>query len=105
MFVDGTVTSEFGRLRQVLIHRPGREQERSVPWEGEHAMLTSNPVSSGELTADHDALSAFLKREIGAENVLTVSQLLAEVFELADGARRREILKDVFGPGIMDGKN
>jgi arginine deiminase len=92
------ITSEFTQLHKVMIHIPGAEYERCLPWEGEHPFLDGNVLSLDELLQEHNQLKAFLVAEIGAENVLTVSNLLAETFAGANGSQRQKILQDLVGP-------
>src|SRR5260221_55026 len=90
------VTSEYSTLRKVIIHTPGSERERFVPWGREHPFLMDYANSVEEMQDEHNALKSFLINEIGPENVLTVRQLITEIFEHSDERRRQEILCDLF---------
>jgi arginine deiminase len=82
------VESEVGRLRSVLVHRPGAEL-LEVDSANARRMLFAGPVDLEEAQREHDALAATLRAR-GVE-VLYVEELLIEV--LGD-IRRREALLD-----------
>ena len=77
------VYSESGRLRTVLVHRPGRAVERLTPANRED-FLFDDLVWVERAQAEHDALCAAL-RDRGVE-VLYLEQLLAQTFEASPAA-------------------
>ena len=84
------VESEVGRLRSVLVHRPGSEL-LEVKLANARRMLFAGPVDLGQAQREHDELAATL-RAVGVE-VLYLEELLTEV--LADPRRRRRLLDAV----------
>jgi arginine deiminase len=82
------VESEVGRLRSVLVHRPGAEL-LEVDSANARRMLFAGPVDLDEAQREHDALAGTLRAR-GVE-VLYLEELLVEV--LGD-IRRREALLD-----------
>lgn len=80
---DPGVFSESGKLRTVLVHRPGRALERLTPANREH-FLFDDLVWVERAQAEHDAFTDIL-RERGVE-VLSVEQLLAETLEASEEA-------------------
>jgi arginine deiminase len=69
------VDSEVGRLRTVLLHRPGPELKRLTPRNNDSLLFDGIPWV-GRARAEHDAFAAALRGH-GVE-VLYVSELLAE---------------------------
>jgi arginine deiminase len=67
--------SEIGKLRTVLVHRPGRALERLTPANREY-LLYDDLVWVERAQAEHDAFTAAM-RDRGVE-VLELEQLLAE---------------------------
>jgi arginine deiminase len=86
------VESEVGRLRSVLVHRPGAEL-LDVDSANARRMLFAGPVDLDEAQREHDALAATL-RALGVE-VLYLEELLIEV--LSDSRRREALLDAMLG--------
>jgi arginine deiminase len=80
------VDSEVGRLRSVLVHRPGDEL-RAIDRRNAARMLFAGPVDLAQAQTQHDAFTAALRAD-GVE-VLYVEELLAQV-----AARRPDALLD-----------
>jgi len=78
------VYSETGRLKTVLVHRPGLALERLTPTNREE-LLFDDLVWVERAQAEHDAFAAAL-RERGVE-VLYVERLLAETLDASEEAR------------------
>ena len=109
-------TSEIGRLRKVMLHRPGRELENLMPEYLERLLFDDIPYLK-VAQAEHDAFADCL-RDNGAE-VVYLRDLVAETIaepevrqELVEqfldeaeitGHRIREILRDYFA--IMSGEH
>ncbi len=89
-----SITSEYKKLKLVLVHTPGEEHNQVIPWEGDHPMMGEYPRVFAELRRNHKGLKDFLVSEIGAENVLEVADLLKDIFENEDYQHRYRILSD-----------
>lgn len=72
------VASEVGNLKQVIVHRPGREMDRLTPGNKDE-LLFDDVVWTEQAQKEHDSFVASLRAE-GAE-VLYVEELLAEALE------------------------
>ena len=109
-------TSEIGRLRKVMLHRPGRELENLMPEYLERLLFDDIPYLR-VAQAEHDAFAGCL-RENGAEVVylqdlveetILVPEVRRELVEQfldesgVDKHRVREILQDYFA-GMDDHK-
>ncbi|WP_328600871.1 arginine deiminase [Actinomadura physcomitrii] len=81
------VTSEVGRLRTVLLHRPGAELKRLTPRNSDKLLFDAIPWV-GRAQEEHDAFAEAL-RERGVE-VLYVTELLQDALEY-EGAREQAI--------------
>ena len=84
------VDSEIGRLRRVLVHRPGREIDWMVPSMME-SLLFDDILDGDEGRDEHDVFRRILI-EAGVE-VLDSQDLLADV--LADEAARKRLLDEL----------
>src|SRR5712691_10483688 len=73
------VDSEVGRLRTVLLHRPGPELKRLTPRNNDQLLFDGIPWV-GRAQEEHDAFAATL-RDRGVE-VLYVADLLEDVLEV-----------------------
>ncbi|MFD0853622.1 arginine deiminase family protein, partial [Actinomadura adrarensis] len=75
------VTSEVGRLRTVLLHRPGAELKRLTPRNSDKLLFDAIPWV-GRAQEEHDAFAEVLRtRDV---EVLYVGELLQEVLEYQD---------------------
>lgn len=88
------ITSEYGKLKKVLVHTPGAEHRQLIPWEGDHPLMGDDPRAYLELQKNHADLKNALIEEAGADNVLELTALLEEVFDAANGKKRYQILKE-----------
>jgi len=84
------VDSEVGRLRTVLLHRPGRELKRLTPRNNDSLLFDGIPWV-GRAREEHDAFAEAL-RSRGVE-VLYLGDLLKETLEV--GAARTEVTATV----------
>ena len=75
------VTTEVGRLRTVLLHRPGPELQRLTPRNNDQLLFDGIPWVS-RAQEEHDAFAEALRGR-GVE-VLYLTELLAETLESAD---------------------
>jgi arginine deiminase len=81
------VTSEVGRLRTVLLHRPGNELKRLTPRNNDKLLFDGIPWV-GRAQEEHDAFAQALRdRDV---EVLYLIELLAETLE-SEEARERAI--------------
>jgi len=84
------IESEIGKLKKVLIHRPGKELERIVPDSLKELLFEDIPWLK-RMQEEHDAFAAILKQR-GAE-VYYVEDLLKDI--LKNTAVRERLLKEV----------
>jgi arginine deiminase len=91
--VEHRVTSEVGRLRTVLLHRPGNELKRLTPRNNADLLFDGIPWV-GRAQEEHDAFAAAL-RDRGVE-VLYVRDLLVEVLDDEDA--REELIASALPP-------
>jgi arginine deiminase len=75
------VHSEVGKLRQVMVHRPGLEHSRLTP-SNAHELLFDDVLWVSKAQSEHDAFCAVM-RERGVE-VFEVQQLLAETLRMPE---------------------
>jgi arginine deiminase len=90
------VDSEVGRLRTVLVHRPGAELRRVTPQRQYGTLLPAAPWAE-RAQAEHDAFCAAL-RDAGV-SVLYLTQLLQDALEYA-AAREQVIEATVSDPRL-----
>jgi arginine deiminase len=84
------VLSEIGRLRRVLVHRPGREIDRMVP--SMMGRLLFDDILDGDEAREEHALFCGVLEKAGVQ-VLDAGRLLAEV--LADVAARDPLFAEL----------
>jgi arginine deiminase len=93
------VNSEIGRLRRVLLHRPGSEIDRMVPSMMEH-LLFDDILDGEEARQEHDTFRQLLER-LGVET-LDATVLLCEALAAVPAARE-ELLDSLRGShGVPD---
>ncbi|WP_433383933.1 arginine deiminase [Actinoplanes sp. CA-142083] len=96
------VDSETGRLRQVILHRPGIELSRLTP-DNVDSLLFDDILWAKRAREEHDAFASVL-RERGI-TVHYFGELLAEVLEdqkARDWVLERVINDDTVGPNLAD---
>lgn len=96
------VESEVGTLRQVILHRPGKEMLRLTP-SNKDSLLFDDILWLSEAQREHDAFAELLRKE--DIEVLYFQNLLAETLD--NLTARRFVLERVFderrfGPGLTD---
>ncbi|MFC9972007.1 arginine deiminase [Spirillospora sp. NPDC127200] len=87
------VTSEVGRLRTVLLHRPGAELKRLTPRNNDKLLFDGIPWV-GRAQEEHDAFAQALRdRDV---EVLYVTELLQDVLEYGEAREQaiREVIDD-----------
>ena len=90
------VTSEVGRLRTVLLHRPGAELKRLTPRNNADLLFDGLPWVA-RAQQEHDGFAAAL-RERGVE-VLHLFDLLVETLD--DPAARAEVVDAAVAPAVV----
>lgn len=84
--------SEVGRLRVVLLHQPGNEHRRTLPW-NKDALLFDDILDVEEARPQHKQFSQTLSSH-GVE-VLFLADLLGDICR--DSATRGEVFREVLG--------
>ncbi|WP_103063894.1 arginine deiminase family protein [Actinomyces qiguomingii] len=89
----GRVDSETGRLREVIVHRPGREIARITPINAD-SLLFDDALNIARAQAEHDAFTAILR----AEGVIVhdFRDLLTETLAVPEA--RHLVLEETVGP-------
>ena len=90
------VTSEVGRLRTVLLHRPGAELKRLTPRNSADLLFDGLPWVS-RAQEEHDRFAAAL-RERDVE-VLYLAELLAQTLDIAEA--RAEVVESAVSPVVV----
>jgi arginine deiminase len=93
-------TSEIGRLRKVILHRPGRELENLMPEHLSRLLFDDIPYLK-EAQREHDAFAACL-REAGVE-VIYLADLTAE--SLTSPEVRQEFVQNFLDEADLHGEN
>ncbi len=73
------LNSEFGRLKAVITHRPGREIERLTPANTSELLFEDVPYLEG-MQREHDEFTSLIRNAVGAE-VYRLRDLLIEVLQ------------------------
>ncbi len=95
------VYSEVGRLRQVIVHRPGLELARLTP-QNINSLLFDDVMWARKAKEEHDVFTEVL-REKGVQ-VHYFAQLLAQTLQTADGRAfvlDRVCTPEILGPGLV----
>ena len=93
-------TSEIGRLKRVMLHRPGGELENLMPDYLERLLFDDIPYLK-EAQREHDAFADCLRQQ-GVE-VVYLTDLVVE--SLTDGDVRRDLLRQFFDEsGVQDAR-
>jgi len=88
------VHSEVGKLRKVIVHRPGLEMRRLTPSNCVE-LLFDDVIWARKARQDHDAFVDLMRAEFGIE-VMCVHELLKDVVDDPEG--RAYILGPQIGP-------
>ena len=82
--------SEFGRLKAVITHRPGKEIERLTPANTSELLFEDVPYLEG-MQQEHDEFTNLIRMASGAE-VYRLRELLIEFFNVGSQINcRRQI--------------
>ncbi len=84
------VSSEIGKLKRVIVHRPDEGIARISPKEAEE-LLFDDIVYLPQMQMEHDIFTKVLKAFLGEENVLETRQLLVEALQSGDESRKEMI--------------
>ena len=87
------VTSEFGRLREAIVHRPGRELVRMTPSTRDY-FLFDDLLFDEHARQEHDWLADLLKNHLGVK-IHYFDTLLPEALREAPQAERRALISQV----------
>jgi len=97
-----TLNSEYGKLKAVIIHRPGREIERLTPGNTSELLFEDVPYLEG-MQREHDEFASLIKDSSGAI-VYRLKDLLVEV--LIDPSLRKTTLAKAMtklaSPALID---
>ncbi len=74
------VSTEIGKLKKVIVHRPDEGIARISPKRAEE-LLFDDIVHLPQMQEEHDVFTAVLKAFLGKDNVLETNDLLAEAIE------------------------
>ena len=87
------VSSEIGKLKRVIIHRPDEGISRISPRRAEE-LLFDDIVHLPQMIKEHDIFTEVLASFIGKENVLESRQLLAEALAVNDN-KKMEMIENI----------
>ena len=87
------VTSEFGRLREAIVHRPGRELARMTPSTRDY-FLFDDLLSDEHAQQEHDWLIELLRDHLGVK-IHYFDEMLAESLRRAHEDERRLLIAQV----------
>ncbi len=86
------VSSEIGKLKRVIVHRPDEGIARISPRRAEE-LLFDDIVHLPQMQAEHDIFTDVLRAFLGNENVLETRQLLVEALDTASDTKEEMIEK------------
>lgn len=93
---DGGVWSETGRLRRVLVHRPGDELRRLTP-SNRHSLLFDDVLWAEQAAAEHDEFTRLMQR-VGVQ-VYQFADLLCESIRQSSACREELVASALQGAG------
>ncbi len=96
------VYSEVGKLRKVIVHRPGLEMRRLTPSNCQE-LLFDDVIWTRKARQDHDAFVDLMREEAGVK-VMRVHELLEEVVADPEGRAYildRKITANEVGVGVV----
>lgn len=86
------VSSEIGKLKRVIVHRPDEGISRISPRRAEE-LLFDDIVHLPQMQEEHDIFTSVLKAFLGAENVLETKDLLSEALAFDEETKKEMIAK------------
>lgn len=96
------VASEVGRLRKVIVHRPGLEMRRLTPTNAAE-LLFDDVIWTRKARHDHDVFVDLMREEFEVD-VMRVHQLLEDVVKIPEGRAfilDRKITPNEVGVGVV----
>ena len=87
------VSSEIGKLKRVIVHRPDEGISRISPRRAEE-LLFDDIVHLPQMQAEHDIFTDVLRAFLGDENVLETRQLLVEALD-TDTDTKEEMIEKI----------
>src|SRR4051812_48108870 len=87
------VTSEYGRLREAIVHRPGQELVRMTPSTRDYFVF-DDLLYDDPARAEHDWLTDILQNHLGVK-VHFLEQMLVEALAAASGDERKALIAQV----------
>jgi arginine deiminase len=87
------VTSEFGRLREAIVHRPGQELVRMTPSTRDYFVF-DDLLYDDPAREEHDWLTDLLQNHLGVK-VHFLESMLAEALASASGPERKALISQV----------
>lgn len=89
------VSSEIGRLKRVIVHRPDAGISRISPKRAEE-LLFDDIVHLPRMQAEHDIFTQVLRAFLGKENVLETQDLIRQALD-ADPDSKKEVINLIVG--------
>ena len=93
-----TINSEFATLKEVIVHRPGREIDRLTPY-NKHLLLFEDVPYLEEMQREHDVFTKLIREKCGAE-VYYFDKLLGDI--LTDDKLRNELIREALAVSRLD---
>ncbi|MDO6438304.1 arginine deiminase family protein [Cyclobacterium sp. 1_MG-2023] len=93
-----TINSEFATLKEVIVHRPGREIDRLTPY-NKHLLLFEDVPYLEEMQREHDVFTKLIREKCGAK-VYYFDTLLGDI--LSDDKLRNELIREALAVSRLE---
>jgi len=93
-----TINSEFATLKEVLVHRPGREIDRLTPY-NKHLLLFEDVPYLEEMQREHDVFTQLISEKCGAQ-VYFFDKLLGDILE--DNSLRNDLIREALAVSRLE---
>ncbi|EPR68735.1 arginine deiminase [Cyclobacterium qasimii] len=93
-----TINSEFATLKEVLVHRPGREIDRLTPY-NKHLLLFEDVPYLEEMQREHDVFTQLISEQCGAK-VHFFDKLLGDILE--DNSLRNDLIREALAVSRLE---
>lgn len=93
-----TINSEFGALKEVIVHRPGREIDRLTPY-NKHLLLFEDVPYLEEMQREHDVFTQLISEKCGAQ-VYYFDKLLGDI--LSEEKVRDELIREALAVSRLE---
>ncbi|WP_339923575.1 arginine deiminase family protein [uncultured Cyclobacterium sp.] len=93
-----TINSEFATLKEVLVHRPGREIDRLTPY-NKHLLLFEDVPYLEEMQREHDVFTKLISEKCGAK-VYFFDKLLGDILE--DNSLRIDLIREALAVSRLE---